>query len=169
LHNQNIRFSLRNNNTTIEHNKNKRGIAININDKGKIMGTIQERPKQPNTRKKTDQLCGRLILWDVGTPREDLVMLGTDYCHAKYDFSTQDHPKPCLPLLSDPGTLSPSTSTVTAIKKALEHFRLTRAQRANQLCGRLIVWDVGTPQENIVILATDYCPIKYHLPKREEE
>ncbi|MCE3230593.1 MAG: hypothetical protein K0R52_521 [Alphaproteobacteria bacterium] len=132
------------------------------------MGTIQERTRKPETRKKTDHLCGRLIRWDVGTPQEDLIMLGTDYCHTKYDFSARNNPKPCLTILSIPEPLSPSTSTVTAIKKALEQFRLTRAQRTIQLCGRLIVWDIGTPQENLVTLATDYCHAKYHLPPPDE-
>ena len=69
-------------------------------------------------KKITDQLCGRLILWDVGTPHEDIVVFAAEYCHTKYDLSPQIEVKPYVPVVGDLRSLS----KVSSIKKVAKHF-----------------------------------------------
>jgi len=74
------------------------------------MRTIQEGIEPTSKRKKTDRLCGRLIIWDVDIPGDDVIMLAADYCHAKPDFSTCDGSQPPFP-----GTASISPSSLKPI------------------------------------------------------
>ena len=66
----------------------------------------------------TDQLCGKLILWDVGTPHEDIVVVAAEYCHTKYDLSAQVEVKPYVLAVDD----HRASSKIASIKKIAKHF-----------------------------------------------
>lgn len=75
------------------------------------MHTIQEAIEPTNKRKKADQLCGRLIIWDADTPQEDLVIVVTDYYYAKPDLSAQNGSKLYAPSVHVLRTI-PDTSPI---------------------------------------------------------
>ena len=124
------------------------------------MRIIQEETKRPVNGKITDRLCGRLVHWDAGTPQEERVIPGIDYCLTRCDLSTQNGTKPELPSADVPKT---ALHSVSAIKKVLERFKLTRAHRNVHHCGRLIVWDVGTRRERLGRLEENYRDLQYEL------
>ncbi len=71
-----------------------------------------------HSRTITDQLCGRLILWDVGTPHEDTVVVAAEYCHTKYGLSSQVDVKPYVPVVDDRKALC----KISGIKKIAKRF-----------------------------------------------
>jgi hypothetical protein len=71
-----------------------------------------------HSRKITDQLCGRLILWDLGTPHEDTVVVAAEYCHRKYDLSSQVEVKHYVPVVDDRKALC----KISSIKKTAKRF-----------------------------------------------
>lgn len=78
--------------------------------------------KTPANKKITDQLCGRLIIWDVDAPLNDIVIPATDYCYPQYDLSPQVETSPC-PSLSSPPT-ERAKSVASAINKASQRLTL---------------------------------------------
>jgi hypothetical protein len=73
----------------------------------------------PAYTKTTNRLCGRLILWDVGTPCEDIIVLAPAYCHRKYDLSPQVKLKPYVSGIDDP-----QDQVAAAVKAAMQRFVL---------------------------------------------
>ena len=124
------------------------------------MRIAQKRSKRAINKKMTNQLCGRLVHWDAGTPHEESVMPIVDYCFMRSDLSIQNEGKPDLPPNDIPKT---TLNSISAIQKVLERFKLTRAHRNNYHCGRLIVWDVGTSGERFVKLEENYQHFQYDL------
>ena len=79
------------------------------------MRTMQEEIAPTSKRKKTDRLCGRLIIWDVGVPADDIVMLAANYCHAKPDLSSANEPKPYTSSVQVVGTTPDALSSLKPI------------------------------------------------------
>ena len=71
----------------------------------------------------TNQLCGRLILWDVGTIHENFVMLAPNYRHVEYNLSPEIELKPYVPSHKDYEAVAKSNA---AIGKVLKRFNLTQ-------------------------------------------
>ena len=131
------------------------------------MQLFREETDKSTKSKGIDQFCGRLILWDVGTHQDRLIILATDYCQARLNLSKPNEPKPHLPPAQDSERLSRS---VAAINKTLELYDLGygSSKDPDYLCGRLIRWDVGTPRENLIRLETAYCHPQYNLSLQVE-
>lgn len=131
------------------------------------MQVIQEETEKFIKSKGIDQFCGRLILWDVGDHQDRLIILATDYCQARLNLSKPNEPKPHLPPAQDPEKLSRS---VAAINKTIELYDLGygSSKDPGYLCGRLIRWDVGTFQENLIRLETAYFHPQYNLSPQVE-
>ncbi len=73
----------------------------------------------PTYTKTTNQLCGRLILWDVGTPCEDIIVLAPAYSHRKYNLSSEVELKPYVSGIDDP-----QEQVAAAVKAAMKRFVL---------------------------------------------
>jgi hypothetical protein len=139
-----------------------------LNKQGEgIMQIIEEETGHSVNRKITDQLCGRLVQWDVGTPREELIIPEADYCRIVSDLSTSKEVKPDLPLADVPKTTSNSVSAINKVLK-LHNLRYGSFEEPKKLCGRLIVWDVGTYQEKFVKLEANYQHTKYEISPQFE-
>lgn len=81
---------------------------------------MQDRIEQSISLQTPDRLCGRLILWDVGTSCEDVVVLAPAYRHRKYDLSPEVELKPCASVTD--GSQDPVIAA--AIKAATKRFVL---------------------------------------------
>lgn len=131
------------------------------------MQIMEEETGHPVNRKITDQLCGRLVHWDVGTPREELIIPEADYCRIISDLSRSNEMKSDLPLADVSKATFNSVSAINKVLK-LHNLRYGSFEEPKKLCGRLIVWDVGTYQEKFVKLEANYQHTKYEISPQLE-
>jgi len=83
------------------------------------MQAMYEKHIRAHEKKRRQEICGMLIVWNVGTPEENSVVLDSEYRHVEYELSPEIELKPFVAPVER--TLSRSAA---AIHKTLQKFNL---------------------------------------------